>query len=142
MSRILVDTNVLLSFVTDRDPEQQRQAASLFQASTRGLHQLRLHQVVLTELVYVLLNVYRTDPQQVARILGDLLALPGVAVVHGVTWSKVLDLWPGRIGDFGDALLAASALEDRPDSCATFDRRLRSRLEALGVPCLALEALA
>ena len=33
MKRVILDTNVLVSFLTDRDAEQQAQAAALFEAA-------------------------------------------------------------------------------------------------------------
>ena len=55
MSRVLVDTNVLISFLTDRDLRQQEQAAKLFSRG-RSTDVLLLHQAVLTEMVFVLTN--------------------------------------------------------------------------------------
>ncbi len=123
MSRILIDTNVLISFLTDRDLAQQEQAATLF-APARGEDVLLLHQAVLTELVYVLTNVYELKTQVVAGILGDLLAMPGVEPVDALAWPRVLDLWPATVRDLGDAILLAAALAVRCDQLATFDRHL------------------
>lgn len=42
MKRIVVDTNVLVSFLTDRDAEQQEMAAALFEAAAHGEVQIVL----------------------------------------------------------------------------------------------------
>ena len=49
MKRIGVDTNVVVSFVTDRDPKQQARAAELFGTATSGEQVIVLHQAVITE---------------------------------------------------------------------------------------------
>ncbi len=37
MKRVVVDTNVLISFLTDRNAEQQAQASELFEAAAEGV---------------------------------------------------------------------------------------------------------
>lgn len=128
MTKVLVDTNVVLSFVTDRNHHQQRLAADLFEKAVAGTVELVLHQIALTELVYVLRNLYGRTDSDVAALLRDLLSLPGVTPVDVLAWPRLLDLWPGKIKDFADAALVAVAIEARVDFVATFDRDLRRRL--------------
>ena len=128
MSRIVLDTNVLVSFLTDRDLAQQVRAAKLFAAAASGVDELALPQVVATEMVYVLTNLYKLDASSVAAILADLLALPGILPLDSVDWPAVLDLWPKRYADFTDACLAAVAQQGRFDAVATFDRPFARQL--------------
>jgi len=133
MKEILVDANVLLSFLTDRDERQQRLAAELFQAAAAGRGRLFLHQAALAEMVYVLLNLYRVDPGEAARTVGELLAMPGVTAVDEVSWPLVLDRWPHQVPAFGDAVLASVASQKGCDAVATFDLKFRSKLKRLGL---------
>lgn len=133
MTRVVVDTNVLVSFLTDRDLPQQGQAASLLTRAAAGEIQVILHQTVAMELAYVLRNLYRMNSEDVALLLRDLLALPGVVVTDRLPWSTVLDLWPSHVPDLADAILAAVASVDRCDAIATFDRTFRRRMAKLGV---------
>jgi predicted nucleic acid-binding protein len=133
MRQVLVDTNVLLSFLTDRNLEQQERAAELFQKAGGGEHVLLVPQVALTEMVYVLLNLYRVSAADVAATLGDLLDMPGVLAVDEVSWPEVLDLWPATVADFGDAVLAAVARQQSPEAVATFDGPFTKRLRRLGL---------
>lgn len=133
MKQIVLDTNVLLSFLTDRDAEQQLRADQLFQAAGRGQVRLVLPQIAVNELVYVLLNFYRVEPTAVAEILEDLLASPGLQPVHEVSWSRVLELWPNGIKDYADAVLAQVAREGGYDCIATFDQRFIRGLRREGL---------
>jgi predicted nucleic acid-binding protein len=133
MKRIVVDTNVLVSFLTDRDARQQARAARLFDAAAAGEVQIILHQLVVTELIYVLRTVYAVDAAEVAATLHDLLALPGVVPVDELPWPAVLALWPRRIEGFVDAALVAVTRAGKHDALATFDDRLRRRVSRLGV---------
>ena len=121
MIKVIVDTNVLLSFLTDRDERQQGLAAEMLESAARGEHELILHQLVLTEMIYVLQNLYDLDSSSVAIILRDLLAMPGVQTLEELDWGLVLELWPQQIRDFADAGLAAVLRSRGYDSLATFD---------------------
>jgi predicted nucleic acid-binding protein len=133
MTRIVLDTNVVLSFLTDRDPRQQAAAAELFEQTAAGEKELVLHQIVSTELVYVLHNHYRVGGAETAATLRDLLALPGVLSVDSMPWPTLFDLWPAHVPEFADAVLAAVTKVGRHDALATFDTAFRRRLRRLGL---------
>jgi predicted nucleic acid-binding protein len=133
VSRVLVDTNVLVSFLTDRDPEQQASAAELFVLAAEGGLGLYLHQAVLTELIYVLRSQYGLEPRSIASILDDLLSMPGVFPVDELSWSAVLSVWPETFPDFADGCLASIAAQLHADAIATFDQRFARRLDREGI---------
>jgi predicted nucleic acid-binding protein len=133
MMRVLLDTNVVLSFVSDRSRAQQEKAAQLLERGVEGTVRLSLHQTVAAELVYVLLNVYRRPAAEVAALLSDLIGMPGLTPIDVMPWSSVLALWPRTLPDFSDAVLAAVAKEGRFNAVATFDRTFARRLGRLGM---------
>ncbi len=133
MSTILVDTNVLVSFLTDRDAAQQGQAAELLEAAARRELGAVLHQQTLSEMIYVLTNLYELPSAEVARIVRELLDLPGLSTCEGLRWTSVLELWPREVPDFADAVLVDVCRSERFDAIATFDRQLRRRLRPLNV---------
>lgn len=133
MTRVLVDTNVLVSFLTDRNPQQQALAATLFEQAAAGQHEILVHQMVLVEVVFVLGKLYNVPPEQIALYLGDLLRAPGVSVLAELSWSRLLELWPARMAAFTDAALAAVARDLRGVAVATFDQGLARALGKVGV---------
>jgi predicted nucleic acid-binding protein len=133
MKRIVIDTNVVISFLTDRDPRQQEIAARLFEDTAAAMHEIVLHQTVVTELVYVLQNLYNYDPALVADMIRDLMDMPGVIVVDEMPWTRLFDIWPGRINTYADAALAAVARSGGYEYVATFDRGFRKQLKKLGL---------
>ena len=133
MKRVVVDTNVIASFLTDRNPAQQARAAALLAAAERRELELVVPQLVVAELAFVLQNLYGRSPAETAATLHDLLALPGVVTEDRLPWARLFALWPAVIADFADAALAAVCLERRDDAVATFDLAFRRRLGRLGL---------
>lgn len=138
MSSLVLDTNALISFVTDRDPVQQAKVALIFEKAARAEVDLLCPQNVLTEFVYVMQRVYGIDPKRIATMIADLLDLPGVTVEDDLDYARLLALWPSRIPDYGDAVIAVVCLVHKGSTVVTFDRKLRSTLRAARVPVAAL----
>ncbi len=131
--RVLVDTSVLVSFVTDRNPTQRKSADLLLGAARDGEILLLLHQQVLSEICFVLTQLYERPAGEVREMLTSLVRSELVAPVDALDWSRLLELWPAVLPHFGDACLAASVEAVGADSIATFDRVLARRLRRLGL---------
>ncbi len=131
MNRIVIDTNVIISFLTDRNLDQQKLAADLFEGASAGKHQLVLHQIVAIEVVYVLHNLYHRSMAEVAATIRDLIELPGVVVIDKMPWGDLFDLWPQEIESYADAALVAVTRSGNYEYIATFDRKLCNRLKTL-----------
>ena len=107
MTSVVVDTNVLVSFLTDRDPAQQVRAAELLAKAADRELEVVLHQVVVIETVYVLRNLYSVSREDTAAIVREMLAMPGVVAVDDLPWTVVFELWPTPFAELADGALAA-----------------------------------
>ncbi len=133
MKRIVIDTSVVISFLTDRDLRQQKIAAEIFEDAASARLEVVLHQAVITETVYVLQNLYRQAPAAVATAVRDLIDMPGVILVDETPWTRLFEIWPGKVESCADAALAAVADSGGHEYLATFDRGFRKQLRRLGV---------
>jgi predicted nucleic acid-binding protein len=133
VTSVVVDTNVLISFLTDRDPEQQARATELLTRAADRELDVVLHQVVVMETVYVLRNLYGVSREDTASLVRELLAMPGVSAVDEMPWSVVLGLWPTPFAELADGALAAVAKVGRHDAVATFDEAFQRKLRRLGL---------
>ncbi len=136
MKKYIIDTNALISFVTERNPDQQAMVVPLFEAAARLKCTLICHQFVLTEFVFVMDRVYGAPKETVNAMVRDFIAMPGVALHQPTDFNSVLSLWPARITDFGDALLAATAQSFKGATVVTFDQKFKSALKKLGLESL------
>ena len=133
MIRYIIDTNALISFVTDRNLEQQQKIAPLFEAAAHVKAVIFCHQHVLTEFIYVLDRIYHVPKDEVGRMIEDLIEMPGIEVIQEVDFNKILSWWPDPIPDFGDALIAAVGKARSGSMVVTFDRKFAVKLKALGI---------
>ena len=133
MKKFLIDTNALISFVTDRNPAQQEAVAPLFIAASRLKCSLICHQFVLTEFVFVMDKVYETPKETINAMLRDFIVMPGVELYQETDFSVLLSLWPSSITDFGDALIAAAGKAVKGATIVTFDGKFKSALKQLGL---------
>lgn len=133
MKKYIIDSNALISFVTDRNPTQQKIVAPYFEAAARLKCTLICHQLVLTEFVFVMDKVYGTPKETINSMLRDFISMPGVEVYQQTDFSVVLSFWPSKIADFGDALVAATGKATKGSTIVTFDVKFKSALKKLGL---------
>ena len=133
MKKLVIDTNALISFVTDRNPAQQDKIASLFDSAARLKVRVLCPQNVLTEFVHVMDAVYGIDKAEIRDIIRDFINLPGIEVVDHLNLPSLFKLWPEKIPDYGDAIIAVLCKDTKGASVATFDRKFRVRLKKLGL---------
>lgn len=138
MRKIIIDTNCLISFVSDRNPDQQEKIASLFNKSRRLQNMVICHHHVVSEFVYVLSSVYSLKAENVQQMVADLISMPGVTYTSDVDMQVLLSLWPESIPDYGDAVLAAYCKKTKGTQIATFDKKFNNALIRVGVSTQAL----
>ncbi len=125
----LVDTSVVVRYLTGDPPELAERAASVLE----GPHTVGLTDVVLVETAYVLTSVYGVPREQVVDALVDLVQRRNLDVV-GLRKDRVLRALmmcrPSRRVSFADALIWAAAGE--AGRVYTFDQHFPSEdLEVL-----------
>ena len=136
MKRIIIDTNCLISFVTDRNLEQQQKIARLFADAARLKKIILCHHHVLSEFVYVLSSVYRLPDNNIHDMISDFIAMPGIELITDVNMDIILSYWPKHIPDYGDAIIAAQCKNSTRAAIATFDKKFKNALVTLGLPVL------
>jgi len=132
MNTFIIDTNVLLSFVTDRNPKQQEKVSTLFEMAAGSRCIILCHQHVISEFVYVLEKIYHHSKVSVNRMITDFISMPGIEVRDEINYKVLLDDWPGSFSDFGDAIVATLWKSNHQASVVTFDKKFIKELEQVG----------
>jgi predicted nucleic acid-binding protein len=131
MRKLIIDSNALISFVTDRNPAQQDKIAKVLDSAAQLRTRVLCPQNVLTEFIYVMDSVYRIGKTEIRDIVKDLIILPGVEIVHQISLNTLFKFWPEKVPDYGDAIIAALCKDIQGSSVATFDQKFSAKLKKL-----------
>jgi len=119
--RYLLDTNILLRFLTGEPASQAAAAGKLFSRADEGKVALDISPVIVAEALYTLLSFYGVERKTAAEKLSALLRLRGVKLRDAAQVLSALErLQTVNVG-FADAFLAACAA-DEAVPVASFDR--------------------
>lgn len=120
----LVDTNLIVRYLTQDHERHARAAGKLFDACDRGEVVIVILPVVLAECVFVLESFYRHPRGDIASALGRLISSPGVEMGEVTVYLDALKRYKGAKAHFVDCVIAATAAaKDVP--VATFDHDFR-----------------
>jgi len=133
LKNCIIDTNALISFVTDRNPAQQEKIANLLDSAAQLKVRVLCPQNVLSEFVYVMNTVYGRRKAEIRDIVKDFVDLPGIEIVHEINLNTLFTFWPEKVPDYGDAIIAALCKDTRGSSVATFDRKFTAKLKRSGL---------
>ena len=134
LPHVVVDTNVFVSLLTDRNEVPRSLAKELLLRAETGEITVVLPQFILFEIAHVLRNLYGVEPATAASLIRDTIALPGVIIVTEYPWQEILDHWSDRLPSITDAGIVALGIARHYDAVATFDRKLMRQMTSAGVP--------
>jgi len=125
MSLVLLDTNPIIRYLTQDNPEQAARARALFERAARGEITLYVSESVVVEVVNVLSSrvTYHLPRPEVQRHVHNVLSLKGVRCAAKQSYRRALELWVAtpQVRDFVDALSVAHAERLKIREVATFD---------------------
>jgi len=136
----IIDTNALISYVTDRNPAQQNKIAKVLDHAAQLKVRLLCPQNVLTEFVYVMDTVYGIPKAEIRDIVKAFANLPGVEIVHEISLKTLFKFWPEQVPDFGDAIIAVLCKDTKGSSVVTFDRKFKAKLMRLDLSVHSFES--
>lgn len=116
-----VDANVLLRFLTGEPEDMAGRAANLLERAQRRELGLRVHAIVVAEVVWVLQSFYGYSRTEISGTLIPLLEEHGLRVEERRAVIRALAGMARDNVDFADSLLAERA-RMRGEGVASFDR--------------------
>ena len=116
-----LDTNVLVRYAAQDDPEQSPKATRLIESLTADAPGY-VSVVSVVELVWVLVGCYQSTKEEIHTVLETLLRTKEIVVAHADTVWKALRLFKDGKADFADCLIERSANDAGCGYTRTFDR--------------------
>lgn len=120
-----VDTNILVRYLLQDDPEQGRAAARLIDSETN----LAISLVALAETAFVLSRNYHVPREEVVDRLVELLRKRNIYVLgvdKNLAASSLMLCRPSGRVNYADALINADARANAVEKLHTFDERFPS----------------
>lgn len=106
-NRILLDTNVLIRFLTKDHEEHYRKSVEVFRDIESGKTEAVLMDFILAEAVYVLRRIYKHEREDISSALKKLLLYQYIYTDNKIVTFEALDIYAKRNIDFADAMLCA-----------------------------------
>ncbi len=126
MEPVFLDTNIIISYVTQDDPDKAERARGLLKRVEAGELTLIASESIVVEVVQVLSSkvLYNQPRATVASHLSSILALPKLKLANKRTILRALDLWVNASAsvDFVDALSVAHMERQQISTIASFDQ--------------------
>jgi predicted nucleic-acid-binding protein len=119
---IALDTNVLVRFLVQDDPDQARVAGEIIEQLTEEAPGF-VSREVLVELVWVLERAYRLARAEIAGAIDGLLASTELVVEGADAIGSALELYRNDGFGFADLMIAAAARRAGASELVTFDRK-------------------
>ncbi len=121
-----IDTNVLVRYLVQDDPEQARKATRFIANECSAEDPGLVNRVVLCELVWVLETAYGYARETVALALEKILRAAELTIEdHQEAWSSLREYQDGA--DFADSFIAAVNRHLGCERTVTFDRKAARR---------------
>lgn len=117
-----IDTNVLVRFLVQDDPEQAAAARALFERCTDRAPGF-VGREVLIETVWVLERAYRQPPPAIAGAVMGLLEAEELVVEEADDAASAAMAYAAGSADFADHMIAAAAARMGCETLYTFDRK-------------------
>ncbi len=116
-----LDTNVLVRYITQDDPEQAALATRFIEHNCSGKSPGFINHIVVCELVWVLKRCYKADQGQSLRVIEQILCTVQLQVQDPqVVWKAVRLAQKGK-ADFADVLIAQVNMAHDCRETITFD---------------------
>jgi predicted nucleic-acid-binding protein len=126
IKRRLLDTNLIIRHLVQDNASQAKVAGKLFAACDHGEIILIVLSAVVAEAVFVLESFYNHAPHNIAQVIGNLLASPGIELIDEKIHQTALVEYGRGKHHFVDCLIGAYAKEQNWP-VASFDQGFRKR---------------
>lgn len=124
MELLFLDTNVIIRYLTQDNPEQAEKAYRILQQVEAGTILVTTSEAVIVETVYVLSSraLYNLPRQEIRNHLYTILALRGLKFPRKGVYLRALDLYASTNLDFVDCLNIAHMERAKINAILSFDR--------------------
>jgi predicted nucleic acid-binding protein len=121
---LFLDTNILISYLTQDNPDQGQRAYAILQQIEDGTLHVTTSEAVITEVVHILSSkaLYNVARSVIRTRLAAIIGLRGLHLQYKRTYLRALDIYVETNIDFVDALSVAQMERAKITTILSFDR--------------------
>lgn len=121
-----LDTNILVRYLTQDDPDQSRKATNEIEKVLSAGHMFFIADIVMCELVWVLETAYGYDRREIVPVLENILRTKQFQFEDkDLLWKSLAD-YRNKKGDFADNLIGHASYKAGCREILTFDAGLKN----------------
>ncbi len=118
----LLDTNVIIRFLTSDKGPKYRPLYSFFKSLEQGKMRVELKLIVLFQAIFVLKSFYKVPKEQIAKGMMDLIEYKRIAIKEKKIVRRTLELWRENNLELVDCYLIACLEGDTQNLLYSYDR--------------------
>ena len=118
----LLDTNVLIRFLTLDKGKKYKRLYHFFEALEHGEMRVELKLIVLFQVIFVLKSFYKVPKKLIANGLADILKYKGITIKDKKLVQRTLELWHDKNVEIVDCYLIACLEKDAQNILYSYDR--------------------
>ncbi len=117
----LLDTNVLIRFLTADESPKYKTLYSFFQFLEQGQMRVELKLIVLFQVIFVLKSFYKVPKKQIVDSMKNILKLKGIHIKEKKIVQRSLELWSNNNIEIVDSYLIACLERDTQNLLYSYD---------------------
>jgi len=106
-NKILLDTNVVIRFLTRDNEEYYLKSVEIFRDIESGKTEALLMDFIFAEIIYVLKRIYKYSKNDITSVLKKLLLYKNLYTENKLITFEALEIYADKNIDFADAMLCA-----------------------------------
>ena len=122
-SIVVIDTNLLVRYLTDDEPQKAKAVDTLLNRANKGELKILIPSVVVAELVWVLESFYKLAAAEITELVESILNTPGVDIQDKWIIKAALKIYRRKEIDLIDAWIIEFAKAKGAKRIYTFDKK-------------------
>jgi predicted nucleic-acid-binding protein len=118
----LLDTNVLIRFLTVDKSKKYKKMYAFFETLERGETRVELKLIVLFQVIFVLKSFYKVPKEAISTEMLELLKYKGITIREKKIVKRTLELWHEKNVEIVDCYLIACLETDSQNLLYSYDR--------------------
>lgn len=123
MTKVFIDTNVFVRFLTQDDPKKFQECKKFFEFIEKGKIRPYTSNIVILEIQFVLTRQYNVAKKEVLENIDDLLSLRHITLIEKTNTRIALSLYKKYNIKFTDCLIATQI--PRGSKLVTYDEEFK-----------------